>query len=145
MSFSDHPLVCRLLSHHYLPVLAVLPFLDKRVLFCFLTHRGIPIRIGWAFSLTNPYGMHLVILAHLSLFWVICHPNRTFPPKELKQELQNWVSPSPHCQTMPSFTSYPWPTTPVLAKHKWVMPELCACSTSMCVHGLSVVHVFAMT
>ena len=33
--------------------------------------------------------MHLVILTHFSLFWVVCHLNMTFPPKEFKQEPQN--------------------------------------------------------
>ena len=41
---------------------------------------------GWVFSLTNSYGMHLVISAHFSLFWVVCHPSRTFPLKELEWE-----------------------------------------------------------
>ena len=41
------------------------------------------------FSLTNSYSMHQVILAHVCLFWVICHPSRTFPPKELERETQN--------------------------------------------------------
>ena len=33
--------------------------------------------------------MHLVIPTYLSLFWVICHPNRTFSLKEFGQEPQN--------------------------------------------------------
>ena len=52
---------------------------------------------GWVFSLTNSYDMHLVILAHLSLFWVVCHFSKTFPPKEFEQEPQNKLPPSPHC------------------------------------------------
>ena len=51
---------------------------------------------------------------------MICHPNRTFPPKELEQESHNRLSPSPHHQTIPSLTSGLWPTTPVLARYKWV-------------------------
>ena len=100
---------------------------------------------GWTFSLTNPYGIHLVIPAHLSLFWVVCHPSRTFHPKELEREPQNRLPPFPHRQTIPSLTSDLWPTTHVLAGYKWVVLELCACSTFICVHGLSVVHAFAMT
>ena len=42
-----------------------------------------------AFSLTISHGMHLVIPTHLFLFWVVCHPNRTFPPKEFEWEPQN--------------------------------------------------------
>ena len=43
----------------------------------------------WASSLTIPQGMHLVVLIHPSLFWVVCHLSRTFPPKEFERELQN--------------------------------------------------------
>ena len=71
-----------------------------------------------AFSLTNSYGMHLVILAHLSLFWMASHPSRTFLLKELEQESQNRLPYSPHHQTIPSLTSNPWPTIPVLAGYK---------------------------
>ena len=48
-------------------------------------------------SLSTPHGMHLVVPAHPYFFWVACHPSRTFPPKELEQELQNRFFPSPHC------------------------------------------------
>ena len=89
--------------------------------------------------------MDLVIPTHLSPFWVVCRPSRTFSLKGLEQEPQNRLSPSPHCQTIPSLTSDPWPTTPVLAEYKWVVPEPHACPTSMCVHGLFVVHAFAVT
>ena len=42
----DHPLVCQLPSHHYLPVLVVPHLITKqRVLFCLLAHCGIPIQI----------------------------------------------------------------------------------------------------
>ena len=76
--------------------------------------------------------MHLVIPIHLSLFWVVCHLSRTFSPKEFEWELQNRLPLSPHRQTN-------------LARYKLVVPEPCACSTSMCVYGLSDVHAFAMT
>ena len=33
--------------------------------------------------------MHLVISAHVCLFWVECHLSRTFPPNELKRKPQN--------------------------------------------------------
>ena len=38
--------------------------------------------------------------------------------------------PSPHCQTIPSLTSNPWPITPVLARYRLVVPGPYACSTS---------------
>ena len=89
--------------------------------------------------------MHLVIPAHLCLFWVVCHPSRTFPPKELKREPQNRLSTSPHRQTIPSLTSDPWPTPPILAGYKWVVPEPCSCSTPIWVHCLPGVLTFAVT
>ena len=79
------------------------------------------------------------------LFWVVCHPSRTFPPKKLERELQNRLSPSPHRQTIPFLTSDLWPTTSVLAGYKWVVLKPYVCFTSMCVNGLSAVHAFAMT
>ena len=53
-------------------------------------------------SLSIPHGMHLVIPTHPYFFWVACHPRRTFPPKEPKQEPHNRFFSSPHHQTMPS-------------------------------------------
>ena len=100
---------------------------------------------GWAFFLTIPYCMHLVISYHVSLFLVVCHSSRTFLPKVLKRKAQNKLSPSSYRQTISSLTSDPWPIIPVLAGCKWVVLEPYACSTSMCVHGLSTVHAFAMT
>ena len=89
--------------------------------------------------------MHLVIPTYLSLFWVVCHPSKTFPLKKFEQEPQHRLSPSPHLQTILFLTSDPWSTTPILARYKLVVSKLCACSTSMCVHGLSTIHAFAMT
>ena len=88
--------------------------------------------------------MHLVIPTHLSLFWVVCHPSKTFPPKEFEREPQNMLSPSSHCQTIPSLTSDLWPTTPILAEYKLVVPKPCACSTFVYVQSLSAAHAFAM-
>ena len=46
VSFPDHSLVCQLSSHHHLPVLAMPhPIPKQRVLFWFLVHHGILIRI----------------------------------------------------------------------------------------------------
>ena len=89
--------------------------------------------------------MHLVIPTHLSLFWVVCHPSKTFPPKEFEREPQNMLSLSSHHQTIPSLTSDLWPTTPILAGYKLVVPKPYVCFTSICVHGLSAIHAFAMT
>ena len=67
--------------------------------------------------------MHLKFLAHLCFFWVACHPSKTFPPKELGQEPQNRLPPSPHCQTTPFLTFDSWPTAPILVGYKLVVPE----------------------
>ena len=78
--------------------------------------------------------MHLVIPAHISLFWMVCHSSRIFPPKELERESQNRLLLSPHRQTIPSLTSDPWPIAPVLAWYRWVVPKPYACSTpTLCV------------
>ena len=146
VSFPNHPLVYRLPSHHHYLVLAVprsIPRQKSFVLFSWSPWHS-HLDKSWVFSLTNSYGMHLVILAHLSLFWVVCHPSKTFPLKELERESLNRLPPSLHRQTIPSLTSDPWPTALALAWYKWVVPEPCACSTFMWIHDLSVVHAFAI-
>ena len=117
----------------------------KEFYFVFLLTLAFPSGYGWAFSLTIPYGMHLVIPTHLSLLRVVCHLTRTFPPKKLEREPKNRLSPSPHRQTIPSLTFDLWPTTHVSVGYKWVVLEPRACSTSMCVNVLFAIHAFAMT
>ena len=48
--------------------------------------------IAWVFSLAIPHGMHLVVPTHHSIFWMVCHPSKTFPPKKFKREPQNRLS-----------------------------------------------------
>ena len=83
-------------SHN--PMLVVprsIPRQKNFVLFsCFPWHSYL--HKGWVFFLTNSYGMHLVILAQLYLFWVVCYPSRIFLPKELGRESQNRHPHSPH-------------------------------------------------
>ena len=129
-SWTTHWFTCCPAATTTLYQLCHIPFPDKGcfVLFsCFSSHSH-PAK-GWVFSLTNSYSMHLVIPTHFCLFWVACHPSRTFPPKELEREPQNRLPPSLHHQTIPSLTSDPWATAPVLAGYKLVVPESCACST----------------
>ena len=45
--------------------------------------------------------MHLVVPTHHSIFWVVCHPSRTFPPKKFKQEPQNRLSLLPIARPYP--------------------------------------------
>ena len=72
--------------------------------------------------------MHLVVPTRPYFFRVACYPSRTFPPKKLEQEPQNRFFPSPHCQTMPSLTSDPWPITSYIgwgqASSAWVLRVL---------------------
>ena len=88
--------------------------------------------------------MHLVISTYFSLFWVVYHPSKTFLPKEIERESQNRLSHSPSHQTIPSLTFGSWPTMPVLAGYKWLVPKPCAFSILMWVHGLFAVHLFAI-
>ena len=98
VSFLDYPLVCWLSSHHHYPVLAAPRSIPRKRIFilfsCYLWHSHM--NKSWAISHTNSHNMHLVIPAHLCFFWVVCHPCKTFPPKELGLEFQNRLPPSPH-------------------------------------------------
>ena len=88
--------------------------------------------------------MHLVVPTHLSLFWVVCHPNGTSLPKEFECEPLNRLLLSPLYQTIPSLTSNPWPITSILAGYRLVVPGPCPCSTFMYIQSLSIAHAFAM-
>ena len=55
-------------------------------------------------SLSFPQGMHLTISLQPCLFWVVCHPSRTYLPKELGQKPQNRsfpLSPPPNYTPLP--------------------------------------------
>ena len=118
---------------------------NKRKLFCLFVCRDTLSCYGvGAFSLSIPYGMHLVVPTQFWLFWVICHPNRTLLLKEPKQEPQNRSFPSPHHQTK-SF--YLWPMTslcPILAGYRLVRFGPCTCLSSMYVQNLSTAYAFAV-
>ena len=89
VSFQDCPLACRLPSHylysecvgcttlHFQTKLLVL-FLPLYAFILLLL-----IRIQLSLSLiTYLYGMHPMVLAHIYLVWVRCHPSKTSLPKE---------------------------------------------------------------
>ena len=63
-----------------------------------------------AFSL-HFQGIHPTIPPQTCLFWVVCHPSRTYLPKGLGQELQIDLFPSLYHQIIPPLplTSGPWP------------------------------------
>ena len=121
------------------------PSPNKRKLFCLFVCRGtLPCYGVGAFSLPIPHDMHLVVPTQLCFFWVVCHPSRTLPPKEPKQESQNRFFPSPQRQTMPS---YFWPMTSpclVLVRYRLVMSGPCTCFTSVYVQNLPAAHAFAL-
>ena len=83
-----------------------------------------------ALSLPISHGKHLVVPTHPCFFWAVCHPSRTFPPKEPKQEPQNRFSPLPTAKPYP-LTFDPWPTTScigwVQAGDAWALRVLCFC------------------
>ena len=58
---------------------------------CLLWHSYL-LRYGCYFFLSIPYGMHLMVPTHPYFFWVVCHPSRTFPPKEPEREPHNRFS-----------------------------------------------------
>ena len=124
------------------------PSLDKEgYLFIFFTIAFLSATV-WVFSLPISHGMHLVVPAHSCFFWVVCHLNRTFPPKEPEREPQNRLSPLSIARPYPllPLTYDPPPTTfcigwvqvgdvwALCVLYFWVRPKLVRC---LCIcHGL---------
>ena len=98
----------------------------------------------WVFSLPISHGMHLVIPAHPYFFWVVCHPSRTFLPKEPERKPQNRLSPLPTTKPYPLLPLTLDPPLPVLAGYRLVMFGPCACSILEYVQNLSTAYAFAM-
>ena len=75
-------------------------------------------------------GTHPTVPPQTCLFWVVCHPSKTYLLKGFGQEPQNRSFPfSPPPNYIP-FTSYLWPMAPphpILAGYKLEVPGLCAC------------------
>ena len=85
--------------------------------------------------------MHLVILAHPYFLWVVCHPNKTFLPKEPEQEpIIGFLLSLPPDHALLPLTSPP----PVLAGYRLVMSKPCACFISMYIQNLPATHSFAV-
>ena len=87
---ANHLLVCQSLSHRHLPVLAVTP--NKEGYFVCLPA---VLQCECSLSLLIPHGMHLVVPTHPYFLWGICHPSKTFPPKELSRNPKIGFSLSP--------------------------------------------------
>ena len=85
------------------------PLPNKKIYFVYLLTVAFLSATGWVFSLTISHDMHLVVPTHPSLFWVVCHPNRTFPPKEFEREPQNRFPLLPTARPYPllPLTHYP--------------------------------------
>ena len=98
----------------------------------------------WVFSLAIPYGMHLVVPTHPHFFLVVCHPNKTFPLKELEQEPHNRFSLLPTARPYPPLPLTHDPQLPVLARYRLVMSRPYACSTFVYVQNLFAAHAFAV-
>ena len=98
----NHPLVCQLLNHHHLLVLAVpLPITRQRKLVCLLVHHGILIHHSVGILSCYPSWHAPSGSNSSSLFWVVCHPNRIFPPKEFEWKSQNRLSLLPTARPYP--------------------------------------------
>ena len=139
MSFSTtYWFVSCLATTIYLCWLCHSPLPDKEDCFVFLFTVAFLSTTVWVFSLAIPYDMHLMILTHLSFFWVVCHLNRTSPPKESEREPQNRLS------LPPTPKSYPLlPLTHDLPLCiGWVVLHFCVCQKlihcSYIFHGLEV-------
>ena len=81
-----------------------------------------------AFSLYSQ-GMHPTVPPQTCLFWVVCHPSRTYLPKGLEQEAQNRsfpLSPPPNHTPLASYLWLMAPPCPILAGYRLVMPGPCA-------------------
>ena len=122
-----------------------LPITKQRRLFClFVCHGTLTCYGVGALSLPIPHDMHLVVPTHLYFFLAVCHPSRTFPPKELEQEPQNRFSPlstARPCHLLPLTHD---PLLLILAKYRLVIFGPCVCSTSVYVQNLPTVHALAV-
>ena len=98
----------------------------------------------WVFSFAIPHGMHLVVQTHPYLFWVVCYPCRTFPPKEPEQKPYNRFSLFPTAKPYFLLPLTHDPPLPVLAGYRLVMSRPCACSTFVYVQNLFAAHAFAV-
>ena len=103
----------------------------KAILFICLSWHSYLLRCGYSLSLHPSW--HAPSGSNSSFFfWTVCHPNKTFPPKEPKQEPQNRFSPLPTARSYP-LTSDSWPTTScigwVQAGEVWALRMLnfCVC------------------
>ena len=110
----------------------LLPITRQRRQFCLFICRDPPTCYGvGALSLSIPHGIHLVVPTHPCFFWVVCHPSRTFPPKEPKQECQNRFSHFPTTKPCPLLPLTHDPPLPILARYRLEVFGPCTCSTSL--------------
>ena len=121
------------------PVLCdIHPCQTEASLFCSSVYRNTSSCHGInAFSLYSQ-DMHPTVPPQTCLFWVVCHPSRTYLQKRLGQEPWNRSFPfSPPLNHTP-FTSYLWPMAPprpILAGYRLVAPRPCACFPFRYVQG----------
>ena len=135
------------LADHYWSVYVPLPIArqKKNYFVCLFVCRGTLSCYGvGAFSLSIPYGIHLVVPAQLCSFGWYVIPTGHFPQKSLSRNLKNRFFPFPHCQTMPS---YLWPMTspcPVLVGYRLLRFGPGMHLSSMYIQNLSAAHAFAV-
>ena len=98
----------------------------------------------WVLSLFIPQGMHLMVPTHLYFFWAVCHPSRTFSPKEPKQKSQNRFSPLLTAKPCPLLPLTHDPPLLVLAGYMLMMSGPYTCSTSVYVQNMPAAYAFAV-
>ena len=88
--------------------------------------------------------MHLVIPAHVCIFWVVCHSSTIFPLKELKWEPQNRIPLLPTTKPHPLLPlTYGSPSLYWLSTSRWCL-SLVRAPLPMPVHCFSSIHAFAV-
>ena len=121
-----------------------LPITRQRRLFCLLAHRGILIHHGVGVLSSYPSWHAPSGSSSSLLLWVVCHPSRTFPPKEPEWEPQNRLSSLPTTRPYSLLPLTHNPPLLVLAGYRLVMSGPYACSTPIYIQNLSAAHVFAV-
>ena len=114
-----------------------LPITRRRRLFCLLVHCGILIHHNVGILSCYP-SWHTPSDSNSShLFWVVCHPSKTSPQKNLSRNprIDFPFSPSPD-HTL----SYLWPMT----HHSCIGWVQIGSAWALCVKSLSAAHAFAM-
>ena len=103
-----------------------LPSAKQRRLFCLFACCSFFYPLQCVHSLSIPHGKHLVVPTHPYFFWVTCHPNKIFPPKEPSKNPRIGFFPLPIARPCPLTHDSP---LPILAGYRLVVPGSRVCFT----------------